>query len=142
MTRKETVQEMYAAFGRGDVPAILERLSPDVEWEYDASPTEVPWLQPRQGRSGAAGFFASLENLEFHRFEPRMMLEENATVVALIDVEATVRKTGIRVQEIEEVHIWHFGDDGLVTRFRHRADTLKHLRAWQGASAATQEDDP
>ena len=136
MTCKETVQQMYAAFGRGDVPAILERLAPDVEWEYDASPTEVPWLQPRTGRAGAAEFFASLENLEFHRFEPKAILEEGSTVVALIDVDVTIRKTGLRVQEIDEVHIWHFGDDGLVTRFRHRADTLKHLRAWQGTSAA------
>lgn len=136
MPHKETVQEMYAAFGRGDVSAILERLAPDIEWEYDASPTEVPWLQPRQGRSGAAEFFASLANLEFHRFEPRMILEEGTTVVVLVDIEATVRKTGLRVAEIDEVHIWHFGDDGLVTRFRHRADTLKQLRAWQGSSAA------
>jgi uncharacterized protein len=135
MAYRETVQEMYAAFGRGDVPAILEHLAPDIEWEYDASPTEVPWLQPRQGRSGAAGFFASLQDLEFHRFEPRLILEEGQTVVALCDVEATVRKTGLRFEERDEVHIWHFGDDGLVTRFRHRADTLKHLRAWQGASA-------
>jgi len=135
MTHKETVLEMYAAFGRGDVPSILERLAPDVEWEYDASPTQVPWLQPRRGRAGAAEFFESLGDFEFHRFEIRMILEEGMTVVALLDNEATVRKTGIRVQELEEVHIWHFGDDGLVTRFRHRIDTLKHLRAWQGSSA-------
>ena len=31
MTCKETVQQLYAAFGRGDVPAILEHLAPDVE---------------------------------------------------------------------------------------------------------------
>ena len=135
MTCKETVLEMYAAFGRGDVPAILEHLAPDVEWEYGASPTEVPWLQPRQGRSGAAEFFASLEGFEFHRFELRTILEEGTTVVALIDLEATIRKTGLRLQELEEAHIWHFGDDGLVSRFRHRTDTLKHLRAWQGSSA-------
>lgn len=136
MTYKETVQEIYAAFGRGDVPAILERLAPDVEWEYDASPTEVPWLQPRQGRSGAAEFFASLENLEIHRLEAKMFLEEGTTVVVVVDVDATVRKTGLPAEEIDEIHIWYFGDDGLVTRFRHRVDTLKHLRAWQGTSAA------
>lgn len=135
MPCKETVLEIYTAFGRGDVPAILEHLAPDVEWEYGASPTEVPWLQPRKGREGAAEFFASLENLEFHRFELRMILEEGTTVVALIDLEATVRETGLRVQELEEAHIWHFGDDGLVSRFRHRVDTLKHLRAWQGSAA-------
>jgi len=134
MGYKETVQEMYAAFERGDVPAILERLDPNIEWEYDASPTEVPWLQPRHGREGATEFFTSLGELEFHRFEPKTILEEGKVVVALVDVDATVRKTGTRVQELDEVHIWHFGDDGLVARFRHRADTLKQLRAWQGAS--------
>jgi ketosteroid isomerase-like protein len=134
MSHKETVQEMYAAFGRGDVPAILEHLDPDIEWEYDASPTEVPWLQPRQGRAGAAEFFTSLGELEFHRFEPKTILDEGNLVVVLVDVDATVRKTGTRAVELDEVHIWHFGDGGLVTRFRHRADTLKQLRAWQGAS--------
>lgn len=56
--------------------------------------------------------------------------------VALVDVEATVRKTGQRVTELDEVHIWHFRDDGLVARFRHRVDTLKQQLAWQGSSAA------
>lgn len=136
MSHKDTVQEMYAAFGRGDVPAILERLDPNIEWEYNASPTEVPWLQPRQGRSGAADFFTSLGELEFHRFEPKAILAEGNLVVVLLDVEVTVRKTGTRADELEEVHIWHFGDDGLVTRFRHRADTLKQLRAWQGTATS------
>jgi len=136
MSHKETVQELYAAFGRGDVAAILEHLDPHIEWEYDASPTDVPWLQPRQGRSGAAEFFQSLGELEFHRFEPKVLLAEGNLVVALIDLEATVRKNGVRVEEIDEVHIWHFGDNGLVTRFRHRADTLKQLRAWQGTATS------
>ena len=34
MSNVHTVQEIYAAFGRGDVPAILSRLSESVEWEY------------------------------------------------------------------------------------------------------------
>ena len=135
MGHKETVQEIYAAFGRGDVPAILERLDPDIEWEYGGS-TEVPWLQPRRGREGAAGFFASLAELEMHRFEPKAIVEEGKIVVVTVDVEATVRKTGIRFEEPDEVHLWHFGDDGLATRFRHRVDTLQQLRAWQGSSAA------
>jgi len=29
----ETVQRIYEAFGAGDVPAILELLADDVEWE-------------------------------------------------------------------------------------------------------------
>jgi ketosteroid isomerase-like protein len=37
-----TVQSMYAAFGRGDVPGILAHLSPDVSWEFEA-PGETSW---------------------------------------------------------------------------------------------------
>lgn len=136
MSHKEAVQEIYAAFGRGDVAAILERLDPNIEWEYDASPTEVPWLQPRHGRTGATEFFTSLGEIEIHRFEPKAILAEGNLVVVLVDFEATARKAGIRIEELDEVHIWHFGDNGLVTRFRHRADTLKQLRAWQGVTAS------
>jgi ketosteroid isomerase-like protein len=42
MQNSKIVQEMYAAFGRGDVPAILQRLADDVEWEYGVNSTDVP----------------------------------------------------------------------------------------------------
>lgn len=32
MTPKETVQAIYAAFQRGDIPFILDQLAPDVFW--------------------------------------------------------------------------------------------------------------
>ena len=32
MSPIETVQKMYAAFGKGEVPAILACLADDVEW--------------------------------------------------------------------------------------------------------------
>lgn len=31
----QTVQEIYAAFGRGDIPAIPGHLAENVIWEYD-----------------------------------------------------------------------------------------------------------
>lgn len=37
------VQGIYQAFGRGDVPAILAQLAPNVEWEYGINSTDVPW---------------------------------------------------------------------------------------------------
>jgi ketosteroid isomerase-like protein len=54
MNLSDNVQNIYAAFGRGDIPAILERLAPDVEWEYGVESTNVPWLQPRCGRAEVA----------------------------------------------------------------------------------------
>ncbi|HXK34834.1 MAG TPA: hypothetical protein VNM91_12570 [Dehalococcoidia bacterium] len=49
MSNIETARAIYAAFGAGDVPAILEHLADDVAREYGQGETDVPWLQPRQG---------------------------------------------------------------------------------------------
>ncbi len=127
-----TVQHIYAAFGRGDIPAILACLAEDVEWEYASAPNPVPWLQPLHGRSQVPQFFdALLTRVEFHRFEPRQVLGEGALVVGLVDLEATVRATGKRVVEVDEVHLFHFDSAGRVARFRHRCDTLLHAQALQ-----------
>jgi ketosteroid isomerase-like protein len=128
-----TVQEIYAAFGKGDVPAILDRLADSVEWEYGAGTTEIPWLKERHGRAGAAEFFASLSALEIHKFVPKMLLEGPGVVVGLLELEASVKATGKRIVEEDEVHIWYFDDKHRVTRFRHRVDTQQHLAAYRGA---------
>ncbi|HRH87651.1 MAG TPA: nuclear transport factor 2 family protein [Rubrivivax sp.] len=129
MTPIETVQQIYAAFGRGDVPAILAQLAEDVEWEYATAPNPVPWLQPLKGRSEVPKFFEALfSNIEITRFEVNKIFGDDVTVVDLVTLDFSARATGRKVQEIDEVHIWHFNAAGQVQRFRHRADTL--LQAW------------
>lgn len=132
MSHLRTAQEIYEAFGRGDLPAILSKLSESVDWEYGATPSEVPWLQHRQGREGAAAFFASLAGMEIKKFVPKTFLEGKNVVVALIDIEFVVKATGKRVVEEDETHIWYFNDQGQVVRFRHRVDTLQHALACRG----------
>lgn len=132
MSNLAAVQAIYAAFGRGDVPAILEHLADSVEWEYGAGATEIPWLKARRGRAGASEFFASLAALEITRFVPKTFLEKANIVVALVDLDATVKATGKRIQEEDEVHIWYFDENNRVTRFRHRVDTQQHLAAFRG----------
>jgi len=131
MAHTEIVQEIYAAFGRGDVAAILDKLDEGVEWEYGGSPDGVPWLQPRRGKAGAAEFFLSLGELDIQKFVPKALLEGNGVVVALVDIEAVVRKTGRRFAEEDEVHLWHFNEAGRVVRFRHRVDTQQQVAAWR-----------
>jgi hypothetical protein len=50
LSNLKTVRDIYTAFGAGDVPAILSKLAPDVDWEYGQGPNRAPWLQPRRGR--------------------------------------------------------------------------------------------
>jgi ketosteroid isomerase-like protein len=132
------VQEIYAAFGRGDVPAILDRLAEDVEWEAGGSSAAdegVPWLLRRTGREGAGAFFATLEAFEFRRFEPLGFLEGAGQVAAVIGVELAVRASGYVIAD-EEIHLWTFDDAGLVSAFRHVVDTAKHIAAARSLVAA------
>ncbi len=132
MSNIKVVQDIYAAFGRGDIPAILDRLADSIEWEYGSAPNEVPWLQPRRGRAEVGKFFESLSALEFHNFEPKTFLEGSGLVVVLVDLEVTVNQTGKRIIEEDEVHIWHFDASGRVVRFRHCVDSHQHVTAYRG----------
>ena len=129
MTPIETVQQIYGAFGRGDVPAMLALLADDVEWEYNHFPNPAPWLQPIRGRQNMPRFFEALAALEFTQFEPRHFFGHANLVVDVVDIAFTVKATGQRVIEPETVHLWHFNAEGLVSQFRHRVDT------WQTALA-------
>ena len=126
MSNVQTVQSIYEAFGRGDIPAILERLHPDVEWEHDTVAHGIPWIVPRNGRASVVQFFESLAALEFQVFEPIALLEGPSMVMGLVRMEATFRGTGKKVKDLEG-HLFTFDEAGRVTRFRHFADTHQHL---------------
>ena len=126
MSNLKTVQEIYAAFGAGDVPTILSKLADDVDWEYGPGSTDVPWLQRRRGPAAVAGFFESLGALEANKFAPKQLLEAGDVVVALIDIDFTVKANGKRIAEEDEMHLWRFNAEGKVARFRHGADTHMH----------------
>lgn len=131
MSNTETVNQIYAAFGRGDIPAILNQLTEDVLWEYCLQVPDVPWLQPRKGRTEVPKFFESLGIVEFHKFIPKMLFENGDVVIALIDVEFTVRSANRRVTEEDEVHIWHFNKNGKVRKFGHKVDSYQHWAAFK-----------
>jgi ketosteroid isomerase-like protein len=140
MSNIATVQSMYEAFGKGDIPAILDKLAEDVAWEAwgsdnTAQEADVPWMRPRTGRAGAAGFFQDVaDGLEFHRFQPTNLLEGGSQVVATITFDATSKATGERFQD-EEIHLWTFDEAGKVSALRHYIDTAKHIKAAKGSLA-------
>jgi ketosteroid isomerase-like protein len=81
----KVVQEAYAAFGRGDVQAILDRLDDSVAWTavYGAGP-QVPQGGERRGKAAVADFFKQLPSqVTFSTFEPREFIATGNKVVAL-----------------------------------------------------------
>lgn len=132
-TNTATVQEIYAAFGRGDIPAILGKLAEDIAWEHatggsPAAEAGIAHLAPRTGRADVGRFFAALQALEFHGFEVTGLLEGEHQVVAFIRADVSVKATGKRFQD-DEAHHWIFDAAGQVVRFRHYVDTAKHMAA-------------
>jgi uncharacterized protein len=128
MSHVQVVQAIYEAFGKGDIPAILERLHPEVEWEHDMVPHGIPWIVPRRGRAEVAQFFQSLAALDFHVFEVVSLLEGAGQVAGIIRLEATYRPTGKSVKDLE-AHLFTLDQSGRVLRFRHFVDTHQHLLA-------------
>jgi ketosteroid isomerase-like protein len=119
--RIKVLQSIYEAFGAGDVPFILDRLTDDVAWDQDAPSYGVPIYEPRVGREGARAFFEVLGGLDITRFVPTNFLTGGMQVAVTIDLAATVKATGHKV-EVLEIHLWTFGDDGKISRFFHCVD--------------------
>ena len=129
MSNVDTVKGIYAAFGRGDVPAILETLTEKVKWEQDALDHGIPWLKPGLGKLHVLECFKIIgREFEMSRFDVKSLLENGSQVVAMILIEAKIRSTGKPIRD-HEVHVWNFDDQGKVKGFRHIVDTHQHYLA-------------
>ena len=131
-TNAEVVQGTYEAVGRGDIPALLDLLTDDVQWTFQG-PSTIPFAGVRRGREGVAEFFSLVgENLEFQEFEPREFVARGDTVVVLGFERSLVRPTG-RTFEQEWAHVYRLRD-GKVAEFLALEDTAAHAVALDAAS--------
>jgi uncharacterized protein len=130
-TALETVQQIYAAFGRGDIPAILSSLDEDVKWENwednSAQRAGVPWLRGGSGKAAASQFFGVVGTMKFNDFRVLGMMANQNQVAVEVVLDATL-PNGKRVKD-EEIHLWNLNAQGKVVRMRHYLDTAKHAAA-------------
>jgi ketosteroid isomerase-like protein len=129
-----TVKEIYDAFGRGDIPAIIARIAPGCRWESwennRAQREGVPTLQPRTGPEGVAQFFSAVAELDIHDFQVLDILASGHQVAVEIVIDYTTPSGG-RLRD-EELHLWSLDAQQRVTRLRHYVDTAKHIAAYAG----------
>ena len=57
MGNAQVIQSAYDAFGRGDIPAVLDMLADDVAW---SSPQTLPHGGTFEGKGGVGSFFQGL----------------------------------------------------------------------------------
>lgn len=129
------VSDLYAAFGRGDLDAMLAPLAEDVSWDADwadlsSQRAGIGVLAPRRGIGGAREFFALLGTFGVHDFQVLDLMASQGQVTAQIVIELTYPSGG-RVRD-EELHLWRFNGDHEITALRHYVDTAKHIAAWNG----------
>ena len=128
----QTVQSIYAAFGKGDVPAILERVEANTHWSFNASRRPLPWYEPVTSKATLPKFFQTMaEQLDFHAFEPRVFVHSDDHVMVHVHIEYTVKKTSRRIA-LEQIHWWTLNREGKVTRLLQFEDTAALFAAYEG----------
>ena len=117
----ELAKSCYAAFGRGDIAAILGALTDDILW---ITPGEgIPTEGTRRSAGEVAQFFASVaDTWKFTAFEPREYIASGDSLAVTGHYAATVPSTGKTVAA-DWVMVWKFRD-GKVAYFREYTDTL------------------
>ncbi|MEJ8846975.1 nuclear transport factor 2 family protein [Variovorax rhizosphaerae] len=117
----QTVQQIYADFGQGNVPGILGRLSEDVSW-INAGHESVPYARRRKGVEAVASFFVTLgASVEVQSFEPKEFFASGDRVVVLGAWAGLAKPTG-KPYASEWAMAWTL-HDGKVTSFQSYEDT-------------------
>jgi len=117
----EAVRVAYAAFGRGDLPAILGLVADNVDWKFRGS-RGLPYTGAFRTKDEVAGWFASIPEVdEILAFEPREFIPggEHVTVIGW---ERTRARPGGKVFETEWVHVFTVRA-GRIVRFWGMYDT-------------------
>ena len=121
----EQIQELYGAFGRGEIEPVLAALAPDVEW-VEGDIEGLPYRGVHRGPEAVGrDVFAQIPGA-YESFElvPQEWVDGGDTIVMLGRV--TVRLDG-RESSQSVAQVWKF-QDGKITRFESFQDTLATAR--------------
>jgi len=118
----ELVKGIYAAFARGDVPAVLGAFADDIEW-FEAE--GMPYGGLHRGPEAVAQnvFGPITEDVEGFAIRPEELIGSGATVAAVVRYTGTGKATG-EALDVPAVHVWDIRD-GKAARFRQFMDTVK-----------------
>ena len=126
----KTVQSVYEAFGRGDVPALLEAVADDVDWAAEAAGDDAPWWGRRTDRAGVGAFFEQFgSTMEVEEFTPLVIAAEGDAVLTVVRFRVKSRATG-NTAAMDLHHYFRFRN-GKIVYYRGTEDTLQTFRTLQ-----------
>lgn len=128
------IQELYDAFSRGDIVAVLNVLDPQAELSFEA-PNSIPWAGSWHGREGWAKFFQTLaENADEITLKMEPFAAQGNNVVTVGRYRARVKLTNRRIDS-PLVHLWTIRN-GMVARCQELTNTAAEAVACTGGVAA------
>jgi len=126
------VQQWFAAFDQGNIPAALDTFAEDVDFQSPVTrtmPLEISWAKPRHSREEVATFFKELsEKMQIERMETLWFTAQDDRVIVEGRNRGTVKSTGRSYE-----HDWVFVltvREGKIIRLRHYYDTADISQAF------------
>lgn len=121
----EVIRGAYEAFARGDVPAVLEALDENVEWnEAEHFPywPGGPFIGPQ---AVVDGVFARIaEDFDNFTIDVKRVVGCGETVLVEARYRATVKQTG-KPLDAQAAHVWDLRY-GKAVRFQQYTDTWQY----------------
>ncbi|HEX4825789.1 MAG TPA: nuclear transport factor 2 family protein [Candidatus Polarisedimenticolaceae bacterium] len=119
------LKSLYEAFGRGEIPAVLGAMSPDIKWYQAESnpyrPSGEPWVGPDTVLNS---LFVRLGS-EWDGFtvHPKSFHDAGRSVIVEGRYTGKYKATG-KSMDAQVCHVWDI-KDGKLTRFQQYMDTAK-----------------
>jgi ketosteroid isomerase-like protein len=128
---RDIVKGIYAAFGKGDVPAVLGAFDAQIDWreaEGFLYEDRNPYIGPQAVAEGI--FLRVVTDVDSFSVTPERFVDGGDTVVVEGRYRGTMKATG-RPVDAQFAHVWELRD-GKVVRFQQYTDT----KQWAEASRA------
>ncbi len=115
------VQQSYAAFGRGDIEAVLKLYAKEIHGEVPG-PSALPITGKYTGRDGLKQFLGTMADVqEPLHFEPQEFVAQGDKVVVLGNYRWRVKATGL-TYSAQFAHVLTLRDEK-ITGFMEYTDT-------------------
>lgn len=124
----KTVEGLYAAFAKGDIPTVLGALSPQVEWweaENFIYADGNPYVGPEAVLQGV--FMRIVSDWDGFAVTPTGVLDAGDTAIGHGHYSGTHKQTGQQVRA-QFAHFFTFRD-GKIVKFQQYTDTAQFKEA-------------
>lgn len=114
----EIIRNAYASFAQGNIPAILDILDDDIEWELPSS-AQTSFSGVFRGKKEVLAFFDQVakEN-DFREFTPMTFIADGPHVIVLGYAEAATKRTA-KISRNKWAHHWVLTDGKAVQHYEY-----------------------